>query len=75
MPKPPPIQDASELARPRLFTVRVWQEDLGEGRVEWRGKVQHVASGEAHYFRDWATLVAMMQKMLETSEISGTTRV
>lgn len=75
MPNPPLIQDASELARPQLFTVRVWQEDLGEGRVEWRGKVQHVASGEAHYFRDWETLIEYLQDVLENSEISGTTQV
>ena len=39
-----------------LFTVRLWPKDLGEGQVEWRGKVQHVLSGEAHYFREWQEL-------------------
>jgi len=46
--------------RSQLFTVRVWLEDLGEGRSEWRGKVQHTLSGEACYFRDWQTLVTFM---------------
>jgi hypothetical protein len=46
-----------------LFSVRVWLEELGEGRSEWRGKVQHVLSGEARYFRDWATLIAALQEM------------
>ena len=47
-----------------LFTVRVWQEDLGRGQREWRGKLQHVLGGEARYFRDWAALVATLQQML-----------
>jgi hypothetical protein len=38
-----------EFQQSHLFTVRVW-----------RGKVQHVASGEARYFRDWSTLVAFL---------------
>jgi hypothetical protein len=51
--------------------LRLWQEDLGEGRVEWRGKVQHVTSGEAHYFRDWSKLIAALQEILKTCEDSG----
>jgi len=46
--------------RPQLFTVRVWQEDRGDGQSEWRGKVQHLLSGETRYFREWQTLVAFI---------------
>jgi hypothetical protein len=42
----------------------MWQEELGEGRSEWRGKVQHVQSGEALYFRQWSALIASLEKML-----------
>jgi len=52
----------------QLFTVRVWREDLGEGRAEWRGKVQHVTSGEVRYFRDWPMLIACIQEMLDGSK-------
>lgn len=52
----------------QLFTVRLWREDLGD-RGEWRGKVQHVLSGEARYFRDWATLIAALQEMLKPHEV------
>lgn len=48
----------------QFFTVRVWQEELGNGQTEWRGKVQHVQSGEVRYFREWSTLVAALLKML-----------
>ena len=43
-------------ATSHLFTVRLWCEDLGAGQVQWRGQVQHVLSGEAHYFQDWPEL-------------------
>jgi hypothetical protein len=42
----------------------LWREDLGHNRVEWRGQVQHVLSGETRYFRDWATLVEVITAML-----------
>lgn len=41
----------------RLFTVRVWAEELSAGSREWRGKAQHVLSGEARYFRRWEDLL------------------
>jgi hypothetical protein len=49
----------------QLFTVRVWLEELGNGQTEWRGKVQHVTSGEVRYFRDWSTLVAFCNCCLD----------
>ncbi len=50
-----------------LFTVRVWQEDLGNGEMEWRGKVQHVLSRETHYFREWSMLTTCLLAMLENA--------
>jgi hypothetical protein len=47
-----------------LFTVRLWLEDLGGGQTEWRGEVRDVVSGEVRYFRDWPTLIALVQAML-----------
>ncbi len=49
-----------------LFTVRLWQEELDDGQTELRGKVQHVSSGEARYFRDWPTLIAFLLALLPT---------
>ena len=45
----------------QLFTVRLWQESVGNGQSEWRGKVQHVTSGEARYFRTWSVLRAFLE--------------
>ncbi len=49
--------------RSELFTVRLWREQLND-HGEWRGKVQHVTSGETRYFRDWAALILALQEML-----------
>jgi hypothetical protein len=48
----------------QLFTVRMWSEDVGSDQREWRGKVEHVASGEVHHFRDWPSLIALLVAML-----------
>ncbi len=48
------------------FSLQIWPEDVGEGRVEWRGKVHHMASREARYFRDWPTMLTFIQSELRT---------
>ena len=50
--------------RSHLFMLRLWPEDLGSGQTDWRGKVQHVNSGEVRYFRDWPTLEAFVEGLL-----------
>jgi len=65
MPKISVQKKAEFHLRSQLFTVRLWREDLGDGRIEWRGKVQSVTTGEAHYFRDWPVLIARIQEMLD----------
>ena len=51
-----------------LFTVRVWQEDLGSGVTEWRGQVRKVSSGQIYYFRKWQALTALVRQMLAEAE-------
>lgn len=59
--------------RSHLFTVRLWLEELGNDQTEWRGKVQHVTSGEGRYFRDWPALIAFLQMVLSTPEANSRT--
>ena len=61
--------DTSNL-RPRshLFTVRVWEEEIGAEQTEWRGKVQLFPSGEIRYFREWAALVPLLLTMLSEED-------
>ena len=62
----PPIRTGEmSKAGSQLFTVRMWPEPLDDGQVEWRGKVDHVASGEGYAFRDWARLATCIEKMLQ----------
>ena len=50
--------------RSHLFTVRVWQEDLGGGQTERRGQVRLVTGGDVRYFRAWSALVPLLVTML-----------
>jgi hypothetical protein len=54
-----------------LFMLRLWAEDLGSGQTDWRGKVQHVSSGEARYFRNWPTLEAFVEGLLRMVDPEG----
>ncbi len=47
-----------------LFTLRVWQEGLGEGKTEWRGRVQDVTNGETLFFRDWPGLIPTLERLI-----------
>ncbi|HSD84867.1 MAG TPA: hypothetical protein VLG46_13450 [Anaerolineae bacterium] len=59
----------------QLFTVRLWREQLND-HWEWRGKVQHVMSGETRYFRDWQTLIDFFQAAQPTANLNeGKTRL
>jgi len=53
----------SQHPRSHLFTVRVWKEEVRNGQIEWRGKVQLVNSGDVRYFREWAALVPLLIAM------------
>lgn len=53
-----------QFSRSYLYTVRIWPEELEEDRWEWRGKVTFITSGEETYFRDWETLVEIIQRDL-----------
>jgi hypothetical protein len=62
--------DTSNLQhRSHLFTVRIWQEEIGAGQTELRGKVQLLTSGEVRYFREWSALVPLLHAMLSESQL------
>ncbi len=59
------MEKPSHSSRSHLFTVRVWQEEIGtDQQTEWRGKVQLHTSGDVRYFREWAALVPLLVTML-----------
>ena len=57
-----------------LFTLRVWPEEVDDGQIEWRGKVQHVTSGDVFYFREWEAMLAFLLGILDSSELRGSKR-
>ena len=62
----PPIRTAGvSKSGSQLFTVRMWPEPVDDDQVEWRGKIDHVASGEGYAFRDWSRLIVCIEKMLQ----------
>jgi hypothetical protein len=48
-----------------LFTLRLWVEEVGDGRCEARGKIHHILTGETIYFREWSSLLDFLKKKLE----------
>jgi hypothetical protein len=50
--------------RSHLFTVRLRLERVGDDPARWRGKAQHVLSGETCYFQDWPKLIDFLLKHL-----------
>jgi len=54
--------------RSHLFTVRVWQEEVGHDQTEWRGKVHLITDGNVRYFRRWEGLVPLLVTMLSELE-------
>jgi len=53
--------DGGPLPASNLFLLRIWCEDLGEGQFEWRGRVQHILSGESRFFRRWEELETFLR--------------
>jgi hypothetical protein len=60
------------MPRSHLFTIRLWAEPLGDGRFEWRGRVQHVLSGRHRTIRDWPTLVRYLEGKLQELDVEET---
>ncbi len=58
------IMSDTQSPRTHLFIVRVWLEDLGDGKAEWRGQLKYVISGEVRYFREWNNLITILQELL-----------
>jgi hypothetical protein len=63
--------DSEPLAGPpapnQIFVLRLWRAQA----TEWRGRVQHVNSGETRSFRDWPKLVAHLEALLAAGPTAG----
>ena len=64
------MDERDRATRTDLFTLRVWREAIGPDQTEWRGKLQHVLTGEARYFRGWDMLTRQLTIMLESPQLT-----
>ena len=65
-----PIEQSSD-RHSHLFTVRLWREPMAKDRMEIRGKVQHVLTGEVQYFRDWDAMEEFMAAQMDAGEVDS----
>lgn len=56
------------------FIVRIWLEsrDIKGKAPEWRGMIEHVTSGDQHYFQDMAHIPIFMELYLKKKGIKDT---
>lgn len=54
-----------------LFTLRIWVEPGEGGQEEWRGKLQALPDGEAHYFSGWPALVVHLESLAAARGAAG----
>jgi hypothetical protein len=48
-----------------VFMIHLWLEPIEGERGEWRGKIQHIQSGEVEYFRGLENLTAVIEAGLQ----------
>lgn len=56
------MSDSADSHETLTFVVRLWRETDAEGRVHWRGRVEHVASQEVDYVEDVAGAVRFIER-------------
>lgn len=57
-----------EQTHSQLFTLRVWVEDVGNGRSEIRGILKHVLTGEIYHFRNGNTLSQLIESVITSPQ-------
>jgi hypothetical protein len=52
-----------------IFTIRLWREKLDERQSEWRGRVQHLGSGQARYFNEIGKIADFIADHLSKAKV------
>ena len=52
----------------QTFILRVWVTGRRGASIEWRGRIQHIQSGEVQYCQNWDTFIAYVEKVLSESQ-------
>lgn len=68
-------QPTDVAATTATFVLRLWRETVA-ARVAWRGRIEHVASGESVSFRDLGEMVHFLRRFgFELDDEARPTRV
>ena len=62
------MKEQREKTNSQLFTLRLWVEDVENGRKEIRGTLKHVLTGETRHFRDWPTLIHNLEAVYSSDK-------
>jgi hypothetical protein len=58
-------QSGQELGtQAQTFTLRIWVTKQKDTTLEWRGRIQHVQSGEVQYCRNWEAFSTYVEEIL-----------
>ena len=70
MKKTKEVTERTSTSQVQIFTLRLWPEMIGASQIEWRGKIQHVRSGQVHYFRGWQSLMDSLNDIVSRIDVS-----
>lgn len=62
------MTQAKNTTNSQMFTLRAWTEAVTADRIEIRGTLKHIPSGETHHFRDWQTVIKMIESFVVTQK-------
>ena len=48
----------------QTFTLRIWVTNQQDATLEWRGRIQHIQSGEVQYCQNWDAFTAYVEDVL-----------
>jgi len=60
----PQSEPAESGSQAQMFTLRIWVTNQEDANLEWRGRIQHIQSGEVRYCRNWDTFTAYVEEVL-----------
>ena len=58
------IENGELGSQAQTFTLRIWVTNREGGNLEWRGRIQHIQSGEVQYCKGWEALVDYIENVL-----------
>lgn len=51
--------------RSERFVIRLWREESAAPQAGWRGRMQHITSGEIRFFHDWDTFIGGLTELTQ----------